>query len=477
MARRKISMNEIVEIIYQWHQGNTIKGIKRSLGFDRKTIRKYILMAPQLGIKREEPFPDEQELIKGLKAFSNSLSLYETPAIDAINKYRDQIGRWLSEKDMTAKQIFRLLKEEHELTVGYSSIKRYLKREFNLGIPKATVRIEVPPGREAQVDYGYAGMMNDPKTERERRAWAFIMSLSYSRHRFVRFVFRMDSPTWIDCHIRAFQFFGGAPATVVLDNLKTGVVKPDIYDPTLNFAYADLERHYGFVADPAKVRSPKMKGKVERVVPVVRKHLLAGRSFKDIHKANQRALFWCKHEIGQEIHGTTKKKPYPVFLEEEKSFLKPLPGEPFEIPLWKECSVHPDHHVVFDSSYYSLPTRYIGKKVWVRGTQKQVQIFCGHELIKTHLRSKYPGERATDESDYPPEKLVYLMATPTYCRKKAAQYGPCTEQLIFLRSFPTMRCAIFARPRASYAWEKNTVTNWKGPQNVLWLLATTVIKV
>lgn len=110
--------------------------------------------------------------------------------------------------------------------------------------------------------------------------------------------------------------------------------------------------------------------------------------------------------------------------------LKPLPDEPFEIPLWKECSVHPDHHVVFDRSYYSLPTRYIGKKVWVRGTQKLVQIFYQHELIKTHPRSRYPGTWVTDETDYPPEKLAYLMATPTYCRKKAAEYGPMTLKLI-----------------------------------------------
>jgi len=430
MARRNINMNEIVEIIYQWQQGNTIKGIKRSLKFDRKTIRKYILLAQQLGVRRGEPFPDEHEMIKGLRLLSRSPSLFETPAIDSVGLYREQISHWLEEKDVTAKQIWRLLKEEHELMVGYSSVKRYLKREFDTAIPRATVRIEVPPGQEAQVDFGYAGLMYDPETKRDRKTWAFIISLSCSRHRFVRFVFRMDSPTWIDCHVRAFEFFRGVPATVILDNLKAGVIKPDIYDPTLHFAYADLERHYGFVADPAKVRSPKLKGKVERVVPVVRGHLLAGRLFKDIHEANQRALSWCKNEIGQEIHGTTKRKPYPVFLEEEKSSLKPLPDESFEIPLWKECCVHPDHHVVFDRSYYSLPTRYIGKKVWARGTQKLVQIFYQHELIKTHSRSKYPGEWVTNVNDYPPEKLAYLMATPTYCRKKAAEYGSYTEEFI-----------------------------------------------
>ncbi len=430
MARRNVNMNEIVEMIYQWHQGNTIKGIKRSLGFDRKTIRRYIHIAQQVGVNREGPFPEEQELLQRLRPLSHSPTLYEAPAIKSINNYRDQISHWLDQKDVTAKQIWRLLEESQGLVVGYSSIKRYLQREFNLGTPRVTVRLEVSPGQEAQVDFGYARLMMDPETGKARKTWAFIMTLSYSRHRFVRFVFRQDSPTWIDCHQRAFEFFGGVPATIILDNLKTGVVKPDIYDPTIHFAYADMERHYGFVADPAKARTPEQKGKVERVVPVVRKHLLAGRQFKDITEANQRALSWCKYEIGQEIHGTTKRKPFLVFLEEEKPLLKPLPDKPFEMPLWKECSVHPDHHVVFDRSYYSLPTRYIGKKVWVRGTQKLVQIFYQHELIKTHLRSRHPGGWATDETDYPPEKLAYLMATPTYCRKKAAEYGPHTEKLI-----------------------------------------------
>jgi transposase len=430
MARRKVAMNEIVEIIYHWHQGNSIKGIQRSLKFARKTIRKYIHMAQQVGVTRQEPFPDEQELIRKLRSLSCSLSLYETPAIDSLAPYRDRIKQWLTGEDITAKQIWRLLREEHELSVGYSTVKRYLRREFDVGSPTITVRIETPPGQQAQVDFGYAGLMYDPVTEKNRRAWAFIMTLSYSRHRFVRFVFRMDAPTWIDCHIRAFQHFDGVPATIVLDNLKPGVIKADIYDPTLNRAYADLERHYGFVADPAKVGSPKLKGKVERVVPVVRQHLLAGRCFRDITEANQRALSWSRNEIGQEIHGTIKQRPYPVFLEKEKPTLKPLPAEPFEIPLWKECTVHPDHHVVFDRAYYSLPSRYIGKTVWVRGTHKLVRIFYHHELIKTHRRARYPGERLTDLRDYPPEKLAYLMATPSYCRRKAALYGPHTEKFI-----------------------------------------------
>jgi transposase len=422
-------MNEIIEAIYQWHQGQTIKGIKRSLGFDRKTIRKYLFLARQWGVTRGEPFPEEQELLKGLKSLSANPALFETPALNSLQAYRQQIQTWLEDKHMTAKQVWRLLEEEHGLIIGYSSVKRYLRREFDLGKPQVTVRIETPAGSQAQVDFGYMGMMVDPETGQLRKSWAFIMTLSYSRHRFVRFVFRMDVHNWIDCHERAFQFFGGVPETVVLDNLKPGVIKPDIYDPTLNAAYADLERHYGFVADPAKIQSPKLKGKVERMMPVVRQ-FLAGRLFRNIQEANQRILTWCREGIGQEIHGTTRRKPYPVFLEEEKSLLKSLPNEPFDRPLWKKCRVHPDHYIVFDRSYYSLPTRYVRQEVMARGTQKQVQIFYQQELIKTHPRSMVPGKRMTDESDFPPPKLAYLMAVPTWCRKKAAEIGPHTETLI-----------------------------------------------
>lgn len=431
MSRREIHMNEIMEILYQWHHGSSIKGIGRSLGYDRKTIRRYVHLGQEAGVRRGEPFPDGQELQVKLREFvERSAIAREAPAKEVLGRYRDEIGRLLAEKEMTVKQVGRLLKERHAITVSYASVRRYLKEEFNLGKPDATVHLESDPGEEAQVDFGYVGLMQDAETGKQRKTWCFLMTLSYSRHRFVRFVFRQDSATWIDCHIRAFQFFGGVVRWVVLDNLKPGVIKADLYDPRIHFAYADLERHYNFAADPAGVRRPRHKGKVERSVPVVRKHLLAGRVFKDIGDANERALSWCRLEIGMEDHGTTKRKPYDVFLKEEKDRLQPLPSEPFEIALWKECTVHPDHHIVFEQCFYSLPTRYIGKKVWAMGTEKRVRIFLDHQLIKTHSRSHKPGEWMTDQTDYPARKLAYLMSTPESCLAGAAEYGPHTLALI-----------------------------------------------
>lgn len=135
-----------------------------------------------------------------------------------------------------------------------------------------------------------------------------------------------------------------------------------------------------------------------------------------------RALIWCKDDIGMESHGTTKKRPYEAFLAEEKSHLMPLPDIPFEHPLWKECTVH----IVFDS----LPTRYIGKKVWVKGIKKTIEILLDHERIKIHPRAQSFGQWITDTFDYPLEKLAFLMSTPTWCRKKASEFGPHTEALI-----------------------------------------------
>jgi transposase len=147
------------------------------------------------------------------------------------------------------------------VSVSHSSVKRFVRRHIEPPTPRVTVRLETPPGRQAQVDFGRARVVLGSE---RRHLWAFVMMLSHSRHRFVRFVAHQDVDTWIDCHIRAFEFFGGVPETVLLDNLKAGVVKPDLYDPTVNRAYGELERHYGFVVDPTRVATPEHKGRPRR---------------------------------------------------------------------------------------------------------------------------------------------------------------------------------------------------------------------
>jgi transposase len=322
---------------------------------------------------------------------------------------------------MTIKQVWRLLREDRPpILVSYPSVKRFVHHHVAPKTPRTTVRLETPPGRQAQVDFGQVHLRI---AGQRTRLWAFVMTLAYSRHRFVRFVEHQDIQTWLDCHVRAFEFFGGVPETVLLDNLKAGVERPDLYDPTINRAYGELERHYGFTVDPARVATPEHKGKVERAMPTVRQQLVAGRDYDDLAAANEAALAWCRDGVGREPHGTTQEPPLERFERDERAALLPLPPTAFECPTWAEAKVHPDHHIVFGRSYYSLPTRFVGKTVWVRATARLVEIYLDDELIKTHPRASRRGTWVTDESDYPDAARAFLMAHPQYCRKKAAELG------------------------------------------------------
>ena len=418
-------MNDFAEVIYHWQKGQNKTQIATSLGISRPTVRKYLKVAQAAGLTENADTATLARVLEEIAKAAKPVSQWPSAVLKNLTLHDEVIRSWLGEPDMTAKQIRRLLAEQGDV-FSYSSVKRYV-RKIKPGARPVTVRLETAPGEQVQVDFGQV-MLQLPETR--KKVWAFVMTLSYSRHRFVRFVERQDTNTWLDCHIRAFEFFGGCPRTVLLDNLKAGVVKPDLYDPTLNRAYAELERHYGFVADPAKVRTPEHKGKVERSMPTVRQQLVAGRQYRDLAEANEKALAWSMTGIGMEKHGTTHEEPVLHFERDERSCLIPLPVSRFETPLWKKCTVHPDHHVVFDKSYYSVPTRYVGKEVWVRGTFQLTEIFLDAARIKCHARAHKAGTWRTDQNDYPEKAKAFLFAHPTWCRQQAETLGESVSLMV-----------------------------------------------
>ena len=418
-------MIEISEVLYHWQQGRSKSTIAESLGISRPTLRSYLKLAVAAGLTVASSSAEIAAIAGAVQAQVAGGKKSPAPARESLATHDERIRELLGEQDMTARQIWRLLSE-----AGYQgserSVNRYV-RQLVPDQPAVTVRLEVSPGTQAQVDFGQVTLTLGTV---RRRLSAFVMTLSYSRHRFVRFVEHQDVTTWIDCHLRAFQFFGGVPATVLLDNLKSGVVKPDLYDPTINRAYAELERHHGFVADPARVRTPEHKGKVERSMPTVRQQLVAGRSYQDLAEANEKALGWCRDDIGQRPHGTTHEAPLLRFMRDEQGTLKGLPASRFDLPLWKECTVHPDHHVVCDKSYYSVPTRYVGRKVWVRKGIRMVEIYHRDVLIKTHPTAHRPGTWRTDLNDYPEGKKLFLQFQPAWCRKEAHRLGENVGRMV-----------------------------------------------
>lgn len=439
MARRTIPMIEVNEVLFRWCLDTGKKTIARALKMSVNTVRDLITQAESLGLKRDSRnTPEEIERIAyEIRALQVQKRAQPSMVQTQISTHHEQLTSWWDSPHMTIRQIQRLLGEQGNV-FSETSLRRYFNKNIKT-LEKGVVHLITVPGREAQVDFGYAGLMFDPKTNQKRKAHAFVMTLSHSRHRFVRFIFRQDVANWIDCHIRAFEFFGSVPAIIIIDNLKAGVIKPDLYDPLINRAYAELERHYGFRVDPARVRTPEHKGKVERNMPIVRQQILAGRNFSDIEAANTYALHWARHEISQRITRTTGETPWVRFERDDKPNLKPLPENAFECPFWQEAKVHFDHHVVFKGSFYSVPNAYLEKNVWLRAGARDLKIYCQGKLIKLHTLSQRKGEWVTDKIDYPEHVRQYLPLELEHYLKQAQAYGAFVCDFVKSLSEPLSR--------------------------------------
>lgn len=423
-------MVEILEIIYRWHRGDSHSAIQRALGTDRKTVRKYVGLALQANVLRHKPLPSDDELAALLAPRLAAIKPeYPTPALDRLVPYHDRLAAWAKDPAVSIKQMWRLLGEAHpELVIGFTSLREYVRLHLRPLEPATTVPIEVPPGRQAQVDFGYAGRLVDPRSGRARKAWCFVMTLAYSRLRFVRYVFEQTAETWVDCHARAFEFFGGVPKTVLCDNLKSGVAKIDLYDPVANRLYQECERHYGFAVDPAKVRTPEHKGRVERSVAIVNGQVLAGRDVRDIDHANEIAAAWMEANA-KVVHSVTCRAPREAYDHDERPHMLPLPKERYEAPRWARLKVGRDQHVVFEKARYSVPTRYVGETVEVRGGTRTVRIHHDGVPIKIHEPAA-PGETRTDPLDFPEAARYFLTHPPATCQARADEIGEACARFV-----------------------------------------------
>jgi transposase len=416
---------DVRELIRRIGLGDGIRRVARDMGVSRKTVAKYLKWASEQGLLSGSPV--EAGELKRL--LDQTMPVASPPrGLFKVERYREQI-RALRDKGVEARAIYDRLKQDKEFTASYSAVWRFV-RALEPATPEGFVRVETPPGDEAQVDFGYAGLMYDPATGSRRRAWAFVMTLSFSRHQYVELVFDQEVGTWLKCHRSAFEWFGGVVRRVVLDNLKAAIVRHALHDSVVQRAYREFAEHYGFLISPCKPRTPRHKGKVEKGgVHYVKRNLLAGQEFADVHEANRKALVWCVDTAGKREHGTTKQQPLKRFDEAERAALLPLPASPYELAVWKKAKLHPDCHVVFDGSFYSAPHRLIGKSLWVKAASG-VTIYHEHDVVAVHPRATRPGQRLTNNDHYPPGKVAGLMASPAWCLKRATAIGPATCEMV-----------------------------------------------
>ncbi|MCP4701901.1 MAG: IS21 family transposase, partial [Gammaproteobacteria bacterium] len=264
----------------------------------------------------------------------------------------------------------------------------------------------------------YAGLQWDAKAGKKRKVWFFVMTLSWSRHQYVEFVFDQSIATWVTCHERAFAWFGGVVNKVVIDNLKAAVLKTDLHDPVLGEPYRRLAQHYGFMISPNRPRTPQHKGKVESGVNYVKRNFLAGQEFADVQAMNDRVKLWITETAGQRIHGTTKEAPLARFHRLEQDVLQPLPANPFDLVTTHYVKVQRDCHVHIDSRHYSVPHRLIGHKVEIYIGQKIVEIYCDNQLVTTHPVVKEKGGWATRSEHYPESKREWMENPPERCLER-----------------------------------------------------------
>ena len=430
-------MNHIQDIVRRIQQGDSERRIAKDMQISRGTVHKYHEIAKEKGyLEKTDTQPSESELMEALGP-----GVQPPRQTSTVEPYREKVQDWLKQGvEMTA--IWLRLQENFGYKGGYSSIRRFV-HQLEPVEPEAFVRVHTEPGEDMQVDFGSVGQLYDPVSKHLRTAFAFVATLGYSRHQYAELVFDQKVATWIALHKRTFAYFGGVPKRVIPDNLKAAVLKALVHDPILGEAYRRMALYYGFLVSPTIPYTPRHKGKVESGVHYVQRNFMAGQEFVDIHMGNLHLREWILNTAGVRKHGTTGEAPLPLFNENEKACLQPLPAEPFRLLEIRPVKVHPDCHVVITGSFYSVPFGYIGQELAAHVSENFVEIYKGLELVATHPHSTRAGQWHTRMDDYPPAKAAYLIRTPDYCRKLGAKIGPSTlnvvEQLLADRPLDQLR--------------------------------------
>lgn len=411
------------QVLVRLRQGDSEREIARSRLMGRPKAAYFRALAARMGwLDPQTALPSDEQIAAALGSARRARS-----TISAAETHRALVERWDAE-GVSGVVIHAALVREHAFTGSYSSIHRLLASIHARRAPEATVPLLFAPAEAAQVDFGAGPMLEDARGER-RRTWAFVMTLCFSRHQYVEFVFDQTVATWLGCHRRAFEWFTAIPARLIIDNPKCAITRACSRDPIVQRAYAECAEGYGFKIDPCPPADPKKKGIVEAGVKYVKRNFVPLRSFRDLTDLNAQAHAWVLQEAGVRIHGTTREPPLERF-ERERPLMKPLPAVAPDLGVWARAKVHRDCHLQFEKSLYSVPFTLIGQPLWLRATDTSVSIFQDHRLIAQHLRAREIGTRRTVREHLPPEAQAFFLRDRHWCVAQAGLVGPACAELV-----------------------------------------------
>jgi transposase len=472
VAFREVGVHEIKEVLRLWLRGEGLRSIARLARVDRKTARRYVEAAAGCGLDRaggEAQLGDEllsavAERVRPHRSGGHG----EGWALLAAHHARleELLGGGL-----TVVRAGELLAREG-VVVPQRTLHRYALEVLGYGraCRQGTVPVaDCEPGAECQADFARMGLLDDPATGRRRVTHALIVTAVYSRHMFVWLTFRQDLAAVIAGFEAAWAFFGGVFRVVIVDNMAPVVDRAHPLGPRLNRAFAEYAQDRGFAVDPARIRSPQDKPRVERAVQFVRGSFFAGESFPGgLAQAQRAAAAWCAGRAGQRIHRTTRRRPAEVFAAEEAPRLLPAPVFPYEIPVYATAKVHRDHHIEVGRALYSVPGNLIGARVEVRADSRLVRIWRRGQLVKTHPRQQ-PGRRSTGPADLPAGTAAYAMRDIGYLQKLADGTGPAVGAYAAALLDHRCRGPGCARSTRCSAWSANgDPSAWAPPAPGRW---------
>lgn len=421
-------------------RGVSHREIARRTGVDRKTIRRYAKgpnsPTPATGSagpgdQTPPPWPPAPAGAAAAEAASpgHLAPARSRRAPSACEPHRAWIETQV-ELGRNAVSIYQDLVEHHAFGHRYNSVKRFVAR-LRARAPERFDVLACLPGEEAQVDYGQGAPTRTPRGT-YRRPWLFVMTLKYSGKSYRTTGWKTDQATWARLHEEAFHAFGGCPAYVVLDNLKAGVLRPDLYEPELNPVYAALLAHYGVVADPCRVRDPNRKGTVENAIQHTQGTALTGRRFESLEAQNAWLAHWEARWAATRIHGRTKRQVLEMFGEEQPH-LRPLPAERFRLFVQGTRTVDDAGFVQVEGAYYAALPAAPHTSVTVRLSQHEIEILDGGgQVLRRHPKAPRKGAFILADGD----RLFNPSRDTARLLHKAEQLGPQTAafaQALFVR--------------------------------------------
>lgn len=413
------------QVLVRLRQGDSDRDIARSRLMGRKKLSRLRALAEPLGwLDSAQPLPEDATLALALRP-----TRVATSSVSSLAPFASLIRDWCAQ-GLQGTTMHAVLCRNHGYTGSYSAMRRF-RQQLAAQQPEVctTMRLDFDPAEAAQVDFGSGPAITDVYSGEVFKTWVFVMTLCWSRHQYAEVVRDQTIATWLGCHRRAFQWFGGVPGRIIIDNPKCAVTRACVTDPSVQRAYAECAEGYGFKISPCPPRDPQKKGIVESGVKYVKRNFLPLRQFRELSDANRQLQEWVLGTAGTRNHGTTREQPLARFTTTERSLLRPLPAHPPEIATWAKVIVHRDAHVQFEHTLYSVPFRLMSQQLWLRATDQMIQIYREHERVATHVRTS-SRRRSTVRDHLPPDALAWIMADPQHCLRESERIGPQCHALI-----------------------------------------------